>query len=455
MHHDESINGWFVTQIWQTGIYRYDPSNYHGPLFYYLLQVSEALGGWGIESFRFLTVSFSVLTFIWLLRWSKNRFSLSGWWLFGLMLSPGYLFFSRSGIHETVLVFFVVMATTAWIDVWCLRRPQSFSTFLYGLTGAALLKETFIIPMALGLVVSLPLILKKEKWQILSSRRTEILGHLGICSFIWVYFYSSFGRNPEGLLDFFRAFLPWAKTGTGPSGHEKEFAYFLKLIWNYEFGTTAALVVVISGVFKKGWSRGLCLWALGVLLAYSLIPYKTPWCLPSIQLPLWIAAGAVIAQSSFLIRLGAQLIFLALAICNFSAWYTLNFTPLPREPHPYVYVQTTIESKIFVDSLLKQAQDRPEIRLAQIQWASFEPWPFPWWLGSFPNQSSLSYEKGLLPNMDLVLIDAKNASDLETKLNGEFWKFPLSVRDAREPAIAYLKKSIFKCPAESCQEFRP
>ncbi|PYJ72904.1 MAG: hypothetical protein DME72_07095, partial [Verrucomicrobia bacterium] len=31
-HFDEGINGWFVDQMVKNGFYRYDPTNYHGPL---------------------------------------------------------------------------------------------------------------------------------------------------------------------------------------------------------------------------------------------------------------------------------------------------------------------------------------------------------------------------------------------------------------------------------------
>ena len=453
VHHDESINGWFVNQLWQNGFYHYDPTNYHGPLLFYLFQISEALGGWGIESFRFLTVLFSVLTVLWIYRWTKNRFGLSGWWLLGLLLSPGYLFFARSGIHETVLIFFVVMATTAWIDTWCLRRPQNFSFFLYGLTGAALLKETFVIPLALAFLLSVPLFIRKEKWQKFFEHKKNLFAHLLICVFIWAALYSGFGHNTEGLLDFFRAFLPWAKTGTSGSGHEKEFAYFLKLLWDFEAASVGALVIALYGLSKKGWVRGVCLWALGILFCYSLIPYKTPWCLPSMQIPLWIAAGIVLGQSSFVFRQMGQIVLLVLGLCNFSLWRTLNFEPLTKTPHAYVYVQSTNEAKVFVDSLQAQAKERPVIRQAQIQWAGFEPWPFPWWMSNFPRQTSLPFDKGLVPQVDLILVDAKDAESLEKVLQGQYWKLPLPVRDARELSAVYLKKSIFDCPASACQEF--
>src|SRR5206468_1357884 len=42
-HFDECINGWFVDQVMHNGFYRYDPTNYHGPLHFYALQLSESL----------------------------------------------------------------------------------------------------------------------------------------------------------------------------------------------------------------------------------------------------------------------------------------------------------------------------------------------------------------------------------------------------------------------------
>src|ERR1051326_2313485 len=44
-HFDEGINGWFVDQVMHNAFYRYDPTNYHGPLHFYVLQLSESLLG--------------------------------------------------------------------------------------------------------------------------------------------------------------------------------------------------------------------------------------------------------------------------------------------------------------------------------------------------------------------------------------------------------------------------
>jgi predicted membrane-bound mannosyltransferase len=40
-HFEEGVNGWFADQIRQTGYFRYDPTNYHGPLHFYAVFLSK------------------------------------------------------------------------------------------------------------------------------------------------------------------------------------------------------------------------------------------------------------------------------------------------------------------------------------------------------------------------------------------------------------------------------
>lgn len=451
VHHDESINGWFVTRLWETGSFQYDPTNYHGPLLFWLFQGAESIGGHGIAPFRAVTVLFSALTLLWIHRWARSRFGLSGWWTLGLAFSPGFLFFSRSAIHESALVFFVTVATTAWIDLWCLKRIRQAPLFLYGLTGALLLKETFVIPLALGILVTLPLAFRRRFWRELTAEADRIFLHFLICVLLWHLFYTGFWRYPQGTIDFFKAFLPWTKTGTEGAGHQKEAAYFLKLIWSNEAATLVALMMTALGVAFRGWVRGLCLWSLGILAAYSLIPYKTPWCLLSIQIPLWISAVVVLAKTPFLARLAGHGAFVAAGIATAGFWFSLNFED-PTRSHPYVYVQTAHDSKMFVESLMRQSDERPEIRTARIQWGGFEPWPFPWWLARFSQQTSLPVTRRLDTDADLVMVDLQDEQIAETGLQGGFWKARFVVRDAREPSVVYLRRSVFECPFARCVE---
>ena len=40
-HFDEGVNGWFVDQMTRNGYFRYDPTNYHGPLHFYAVFLSQ------------------------------------------------------------------------------------------------------------------------------------------------------------------------------------------------------------------------------------------------------------------------------------------------------------------------------------------------------------------------------------------------------------------------------
>src|SRR2546428_3166102 len=51
-HFDEGINGWFVDQMVKTGFYKYDPTNYHGPLHFYVLLLSQTLFGRNLWALR-------------------------------------------------------------------------------------------------------------------------------------------------------------------------------------------------------------------------------------------------------------------------------------------------------------------------------------------------------------------------------------------------------------------
>src|SRR5688500_20372951 len=44
-HHDEGVNGFFLTSLFREGVYKYDPANYHGPTLYYItLAFAEVFG---------------------------------------------------------------------------------------------------------------------------------------------------------------------------------------------------------------------------------------------------------------------------------------------------------------------------------------------------------------------------------------------------------------------------
>ncbi|HMJ07054.1 MAG TPA: hypothetical protein VK474_12410, partial [Chthoniobacterales bacterium] len=61
-HFDEGINGWFVDQMTKTGFYKYDPTNYHGPLHFYILFVCQTLLGRNLWAIRLPVVLASIFS---------------------------------------------------------------------------------------------------------------------------------------------------------------------------------------------------------------------------------------------------------------------------------------------------------------------------------------------------------------------------------------------------------
>src|SRR6185295_10481467 len=108
----------------------------------------------------------------------------------------------------------------------------------------------------------------------------------------WVVFYSSFFTNMKGLSDSFKTFEVWTKTGTVAHVHPF-LTYVFWLVYRESpllvLGSLGALAVVLKP--KNGFALFSALWAFGMLAAYSLIPYKTPWLLLNIVVPLALIAG--------------------------------------------------------------------------------------------------------------------------------------------------------------------
>ena len=120
LHHDEGVNGFFLTNLVRNGIYRYDPTNYHGPTLYYLALPGIKLFGLGTFALRFLTALFGVGTIWLILSLRRNIGALAALTAAALIaVSPGAVYYSRYFIHETLFVFFtlgIVVATLRFYE---------------------------------------------------------------------------------------------------------------------------------------------------------------------------------------------------------------------------------------------------------------------------------------------------------------------------------------------------
>src|SRR5207244_1438796 len=152
-HFDEGINGWFVDQMVKDGFYRYDPTNYHGPLHFYILFLSQALFGRNLYALRMPVVLASIGA-VWLAltydRVIPRAVARVG--AVAMALSPGFIFHGRLSIREVLLLLFSVTFVFGLLGLWREGTPSYLWFTGIGITGMILTKETYIIHLCCALL---------------------------------------------------------------------------------------------------------------------------------------------------------------------------------------------------------------------------------------------------------------------------------------------------------------
>jgi uncharacterized protein (TIGR03663 family) len=301
-HFDEGINGHFVMQTWANGYFNYDPSNYHGPLYFYYLQLAELLMGRGILTFRIATALLSTAVVYVTALHAKYLGRAAYWAAAVLAVSPAFVFYGRYAIHETMLILFQVLFSYGFLKWREERGARGIHFMIAGIFGSFCTKETFFIFLGCWLIAFYgikilnrilphqlrfpePKPTKRRQApdgeglrQTSVSWKTWLLsGAVGL--FITLALFSGFFLDLSGIVDMVTAFAFWTKTGTQHTGHEKPFFYWVELLWIYEWPLLIALATtVIASLWGSFYMRLYAAIGFGVCLAYSIIPYKTPWC---------------------------------------------------------------------------------------------------------------------------------------------------------------------------------
>ena len=145
LHHDEGVNGWFLTTLFEKGEYHYDPANYHGPTLYYISLAFTKLFGLNTVSIRASVAIWGVLivALTFFLRKYIGRIGSLCAALF-LALSPGMVYISRYFIHEIFFVF-LSLAVVLSIVLFIERRRAG----IFAIAWTALLLLVCFLPSTL------------------------------------------------------------------------------------------------------------------------------------------------------------------------------------------------------------------------------------------------------------------------------------------------------------------
>lgn len=472
-HHDEGVNGWYIMQMWRQGFFRYDPSNYHGPLFFYMLQLSETLFGKGIISLRLVTVVFAALNTLLVLAHRRFFGRIALWAALALAFSPAALFYGRYAIHETVFISFQLLFSYGY---FCYARRVSWRTGVVCMTagcfGAFLIKETFFIFfgtwfIALFLVsvlgrylpesevreeLALPVV-KKGKRVVQPAfappdARDFLYKTIGAGLLATLLIYSGFLMNPRGVVDMVVALAPWLKTGVGGSGHEKPFFYWFKLMWMYEWPALASLAAAaVLGWRTSRLGRFWCALAVGIVLAYSLIPYKTPWLILNLIWPLCFVFGYAVETARRLWPVWGQGVgYLAaglLIAASAGLAARLEFRHPADPSQPYVYTHSDMSLNNLKANLERACARHPEAHNMRIVVAIQQTWPLPWTLSDYPGLQFDPYKAGKKLAGDVLLVDLQDQHAVEAGLDASYYRVNGKLRDAYTDILYYYREARF------------
>jgi predicted membrane-bound mannosyltransferase len=225
---------------------------------------------------------------------------------------------------------------------------------------------------------------------------------LAAAGVVWLLFFSSFFTNWSGLLDSFRTYLPWLKRAGGASPHIHPWYFYLeRLAWFqpprspvWSEGLILVLAAVGAGVSllgkKSALHRFLAVYTLALTAIYSVISYKTPWCLLSFWQGMILLAGVGAAAVLDAIRArwgrittGALLAALTAQLA-WQAWRG-SFVFFADRRNPYVYAQTVPHLLKLVERVEAVADAAPTGRetVVQVVAPDHDYGPLPWYLRRF------------------------------------------------------------------------
>jgi uncharacterized protein (TIGR03663 family) len=453
LHHDEGVNGWFLFRLLDGYRYEYDPARFHGPFLYFFGAPFALLLGMSETVLR-LPVALASAAMILMLLPLRRRLGRPGViaaaWL--LAVSPALVSYGRDLIHETFLAA-LTLALVVLVSRW-LEEHRDRDLVL----AALCLSLLFTVKETAALTVGTLALASGAAWW--AAGRPPVLESLRavrpetwklvalVLAVPYVLLYTSFFTYPAGLASSFQAYLPWTEKGfSTASGHEKPWPYFFKLLGTFE---PVALAGAVLGSAVAVWRRDpfgifCAVWGAGQLAAYSVIPYKTPWLVLNIVLPLALCTGVLFGEIGRRSLPGAARAAIAGAGLLLVAWTAakaveVSFLRYDDESLGLVYVQTTRELRDLMSLIEGAAARSPAGKDLAIRFYTDNRWPLPWYLRDYPGVLYLK-EVPRDPSGDVLLCDPGEEKDLRPRLQGKYVRREYTLRKSVK-LVVYVREGL-------------
>ena len=457
MHHDEANQAVRFGILLETGEYRYDRQDHHGPTLYYLtlpfawLQGQRTLALLDERTVRMVPAVFGagLLVLFFLLAGPTDAPSSRGIGRVAAVaaatlaaISPVLTYYSRFYIQETLLVFFVIAFAIA---IGRYRaRPRMASAISAGVFAglAYATKETSLILLP-ALVAACGIASRLARndrggsghpanagWQ---SRVQHLLAAVSAALLVALVFYTGFFTNPAGLFDSLGAVSIYLSRGVEPGPHVAPwFTYLQTLAWSAAGGLvwTEALVLILAAVgivhavaARRFWPLYIGLYAIGAGAIFSTVPYKTPWNVAPFYAGLVLMAGIGVQQLFEWARPRAARVLVALVLVA-AAWQlgaqnvraSVQYAADARNPYAYAHTSADyLRLAARVHDLAAQHPDRSRM-LVKVVAGPYDQWPFPWYARDLTRVGywNRAADAGAFTGVPVILASAENAADVDT-----------------------------------------
>jgi uncharacterized protein (TIGR03663 family) len=399
LHHDEGVNTLFVTTLARPPhAFVYDPGNYHGPTLFYFAWMAVSLHGFTIVGMRGVTAAAGLVTVLLMLA-LRQELGRRGALAAAAMLaaSSGAVYYSRYFIHESLLACFTLAVVVGVVKWWSRRRAiylhlaAAAAGLMFATKETAVISAVAIAGAGIGSALLATRAPVEQAMRIVAGLRERgAAAALPLAALVAIavamLFYTSFLTNPRGAIGALETFAIWTKTGT--SAHTNPWYTYVRWLSIEELPLlvmgTAGIAAALSRPADR-FASFSALWAVGVLTAYSVIPYKTPWLLLNAIVPLALCAGVAFERLWSMRRRFAPAAAWVLLVAAVgagtarAAW--LSFWHYDDETSPYVYVHTSREILPLVDAVARIEASHPGALIAVTSPVYF---PLPWYLRDYP-----------------------------------------------------------------------
>jgi uncharacterized protein (TIGR03663 family) len=441
MHGDEVVHAFKFAELWEKGVYRYDPNEYHGPTLYYAALPVVWLSGHhrfadmqeaDLRRAVALLGAAMVLLLLLLADGLGRRAAAAAALL--LAVSPAFVFYSRYFIQEVPLAFFTLAALAC---AWRYRQSGRLAWLAGAAVSAGLMiatKETAVLAFAAAGAAWLAVGRRQKaggrRQGVSSLFAASCLLPSAFCLLtlgVAYLFLSGFLSNPAGPLGYLRTYALWGRRGAGETLHAHPWYYYLSiLLWNHrahEPVWSEALIVVLAvaggaaalarraaegqsgrvGEWANesadpqlpfshsptlplrpdpGFLRFLAVYTLALGALYCGIPYKTPWLVLSFLSGLILLAGAGAAAILDALRSRPAQVLASCLLLGAGAqlgWqaWAASFVFPTSAGNPYAYAQPSPDVVELGKQVEKLARAAPEQDALVVKVIAADPYYWP------------------------------------------------------------------------------